>query len=261
MSINITLAQIHIEYGKVSANLGHVADIAGELPSGTLLLLPELWSSSYDLANTSQIAHENKDALKELALTARRAQIFIGGSLLEEIDGQIFNSFNLITPAGEIAAKYQKIHLFRLMDEHLWMQSGQHPAIFDFGGIKTGLAICYDLRFPELFRYYFTRGCKLILLSSEWPVRRIQHWKTLLQARAIENQCFVAATCNVGESGGAVYGGNSMIIDPWGRILAEGSQTEEQILSADIDSNIADEFRSMIPVQGDRRPELYDSWQ
>ena len=261
MSINITLGQINIKSGDVAANLECVKTIAQNLPGGSILLLPELWSSSYDLVNTPSICMENKSALKELANTARLAQIFIGGSILEEINGEVYNSFNLISPNGEISAKYQKIHLFKIMDEHIWMKPGQKPVMVDLEAVKVGLAICYDLRFPELFRHYAIQGCKLMLLSAEWPVRRINHWKILLQARAIENQCFVAAVDCVGQTGNAVYGGNSLIIDPWGRILAEGSQTEEQQLSADIDINVADEFRRKIPALDDRRPEVYSSWR
>lgn len=260
MHIPVTLAQTHILYGNVKANVEHMRDIAANLPPGSLLLLPELWSSSYDLDHSAIISRENEAALQQMAETARRRRLFIGGSLLLEMNSELVNSFNLADPDGAIIAQYQKIHLFRLMQEHEWMQPGNNPLVVDLHGIKVGLAICYDLRFPELFRYYAAQGCKLILVSAEWPIRRVAHWKVLLQARAIENQCFVAGVGNVGDTGGSVYGGSSLLVDPWGRILLEGSGTDEQILSAEIDPAIADEFRQKIPALHDRRTDLYTDW-
>lgn len=272
MNLRIFLGQTHIQIADVAANLDHVKSIASGLPAGSLLLLPELWSSSYDLEKTAALAKENGPALKELAGTAQKAQIYIGGSLLEDIDGSIYNCFNLIDPAGAIIAKYQKIHLFKQLNEPQWMKPGQKPVIANVTGSSTdaptgasvdepvGMAVCFDLRFPELFRYYGANGCKLILLPAEWPIRRIHHWKILLQARAIENQCFVAGVSNVGQSGEYVYGGNSLLIDPKGNILLEGSQTEEQILGAEIDLSLVDETRQKFPALSERKPEIYAAW-
>ena len=261
MSISITLAQTCIHYGNVKANVEHVREIARTMKEGSLLMLPELWSSSYDLQNSAAISRENVNVLSEISEIARRKRIYIGGSLLLEMDGSLYNSFKLTAPDGEIIASYQKIHLFKLMNEHEYMQSGTSPVVVDVFGAKVGLAICYDLRFPELFRYYASQGCKLILISAEWPIRRILHWKILLQARAIENQCFVAGVVNVGDSGGSVYGGSSMVVDPWGQILTEGSQSDEQILTAEVDLSIADQFRQKLPALQDRRPDVYTAWK
>ena len=121
----------------------------------------------------------------------------------------------------------------------------------------AGLAICYDLRFPELFRRYAVRDkAKLILICAEWPQARVNHWRALLQARAIENQCFVAATNSCGKTGGTVFGGNSMIIDPWGEIIAEAG-ADEALVTGEIDLSEVDRVRQTIPVFEDRRPEVY----
>ena len=155
---------------------------------------------------------------------------------------------------GRLSGAYRKIHLFRLFDEHLWLGEGESPTALDSPWGVTGLSICYDLRFPELFRHYAVKDqAKLILLCAEWPLARVEHWRALLKARAIENQTYVAATNACGETGGTAFGGHSMVIDPWGQVLIEGGE-DEALLSAEIDLDEVDRVRQAIPVFEDRRP-------
>jgi predicted amidohydrolase len=121
----------------------------------------------------------------------------------------------------------------------------------------TSIAICYDLRFPELFRRYAVEGAKLMMIPAEWPLERIEHWKALLVARAIENQCYIAATNAAGQTGNTVFGGHSMIVDPWGKIIVAGGESPA-MLTAEIELDVVDEVRDRIPVLRDRRPELYE---
>jgi len=100
-------------------------------------------------------------------------------------------------------------------------------------------------------------GCSLILIVAEWPIQRIDHWKILLQARAIENQIFIAAVNNVGQSGDVIYGGNSLVIDPWGKILVEGSRKEPELLTAKMNIGEIALFRKIIPIYEDRRYDIY----
>ena len=155
--------------------------------------------------------------------------------------------------------QYDKIHLFRLMDEHLWMSAGSNTTHADLCDVKTGLAICYDLRFPEIFRHYALNQVNLILIPAEWPIIRIEHWKILLKARAIENQCFIAAVNTVGKSGSNTFGGSSAVIDPWGNVLIEGSQQDESLLNVEIDLSEISKARNTIPVFEDHRPEIYSN--
>ena len=158
---------------------------------------------------------------------------------------------------GEMLAVYRKIHLFRLFDEHKWLGEGETPVALELPWGTTGLAICYDLRFPELFRRYAVAdGAKLIILCAEWPAVRVEHWRSLLIARAIENQCFVAATNACGETGGTLFGGHSMIIDPWGAVIAEAGENEGLVTAA-FDLADVDAARQAIPVFEDRRPDAY----
>jgi omega-amidase len=122
---------------------------------------------------------------------------------------------------------------------------------------QTGLAICYDLRFPELFRRYAVGGACGLALSAEWPSRRAAHWQTLLRARAIENQCFVFGANCVGPVFNEQFGGCSAAVSPWGEVLVEGSSSSEELLITEIDTEALEQARSFLPVFQDRRPDLY----
>lgn len=222
-----------------------------------LILFPELWSSGYDLKNGMSHSHANLAILGELSRMAQEHQIFIGGSLLEDLSGKLYNTFYLLPPDGGQGAKYQKLHLFRLMHENRWLQPGKETCLVDLSWGKAGLAVCYDLRFPELFRTYALSGAQIVLLVSEWPLSRIAHWKTLLQARAIENQMYLAAVNCVGSAGKETFGGSSAVIDPWGELLVQGSEHEEQLLITELDLAQVEQVRQKIPVFDDRRPDIY----
>jgi predicted amidohydrolase len=142
------------------------------------------------------------------------------------------------------------------MSEDQYLTAGEELAIVDFAGVKAGLAICYDLRFPEIFRRYALDGAQMVFLPSEWPHPRLAHWQTLLRARAIENQLFMIACNRTGKSRETAFFGHSCIIDPWGESVIEGGESP-MLLTATIDTAMVDEVRTRIPVFADRRPALY----
>jgi predicted amidohydrolase len=142
------------------------------------------------------------------------------------------------------------------MDEEKYLTPGEEPVIVDLPWGRSGLAICYDLRFPELMRGYALGGVRLILIPAEWPHPRRAHWRTLLRARAIENQCFVVACNRVGTTGSTTFFGSSAVIDPWGETLVEAGEVET-LLTVTIDTDLVEAVRRKIPVFADRRPELY----
>lgn len=266
MRLTLFLAQMHIKLGEVEANLaageawlaGLPAPAAGET---RLALFPELWTTGYALADARGLAQSNAARLPRLAELARQHATYLGGSLLLERGGQVYNTFVLHTPEGRLAARYEKVHLFRLMDEPRWLAAGERLEQFAAPWGDTGLAICYDLRFPEMFRRYAVSGARLVLVSAEWPAARAAHWQALLRARAIENQCFVAATNCAGETGGETFGGGSAVISPWGETLVEGTATScgagAETLHAKIDLDEVERVRRAIPVLQDRRPDIY----
>lgn len=261
-AMRIGVLQMDIAYGNRRGNWEKVrlsTERAMALPcSPHAFILPELWSTGYALSHASALAspmgREDADFLSSLASSYHVA--FIGGSVLSEYEGAVYNRAQFIDSAGRYLAGYDKIHLFRLMDEHRYLSPGKKTALFDFCGIRCAMAICYDIRFCELIRTLAVHGAEVLFVSAEWPLVRKEHWETLLRARAIENQMFVVACNRCGSTGKEVFAGNSMIIAPDGTILCRAGEGEE-IISAEIDVSLVRRARAEIPVFQDRVPDLY----
>ncbi|WP_059043275.1 carbon-nitrogen family hydrolase [Paenibacillus rubinfantis] len=259
----IALIQCDIALGEPGVNRAKLelamerAASAGEKPD--VILLPELWNTGYALTEIGEIADpEGRDSREWLAAFARRHGIHVvGGSIAENRGGQVYNTMLVFNRSGVEVAAYSKIHLFRLMEEEKYLQPGGQSMIFELDGQQAGAMICYDIRFPELARSLALRGAKLLFVAAEWPQPRLNHWRTLLTARAIENQMYVIACNRTGTSGGDEFFGHSMIIDPWGEIVAEGGEGED-IVTGIIDLTLVDQVRRRIPVFADRRPQLYE---
>lgn len=264
-AVQISLVQMDCRLGEPKENFARAERLIAQAASqgSELVILPELWNTAYDLENAA--AHASPLAQRagergwfgRVASLAKKHKVWLTGSLLEiQADGRFYNSMAIYTPEGRLGGVYRKIHLFRLMQEEVYLSPGQNTTLLELPWGKTGFAICYDLRFPELFRHYALQGAQLILVPAEWPHPRRTHWRTLLQARAIENQCFIAACNRVGNSKGTEFFGASAIVDPWGETLVEGGE-QEMILTACVDPAAVDKTRAQIPVFADRRPELY----
>jgi omega-amidase len=265
MQTRLSLAQFDIKLGDPQANLDKASGFVctAKEAGSQLLLLPELWATGYDLENWQRHATDlNSGMFGEMAHLARQNGLWVGGSLLEKGIQGAYNTFAFYNSRGGLAGHYRKIHLFRLMDEHLWLLEGDRLTSLRLDNedepysATAGLAICYDLRFPEVFRSYALQGARLILIVAEWPSARLDHWQTLLRARAIENQCFIAAVNCTGNVKGEHFGGRSAVIDPWGVTVKEANESEE-LLTVDINLESVDAARQNIPVFSDRRPEAY----
>jgi omega-amidase len=259
MRITISLAQMDVQLGQVERNLARARElVAGARRRGSdIVLLPELWAAGYDLENAAQYATPTDQGLfAATADLAREHSIYIVGSLLAARGGSITNTAVFFGPTGEPLGEYSKIHLFRLMEEERYLVAGDRAPLFDLPWGRSALAICYDLRFPELFRTYALGGAVIVFLVAEWPHPRLAHWRTLLRARAIENQGFVVACNRVGKSKRQRFLGHSAVIDPWGELVVEGGEVEA-LLTAEVDLAQVGEVRARIPVFADRRGELY----
>ncbi|WP_198470574.1 carbon-nitrogen family hydrolase [Acetomicrobium sp. S15 = DSM 107314] len=260
--MKVGIVQLDVKLGKPAENFKKVAQmLEGESAKGVLpqaLVLPELWSTGYALERADELASpegiESAHFLGELA--KRYGMWFVGGSVLAKTTGGFANRAQVINPKGELVAIYDKIHLIRLMEEDKYFIRGKKRCLFDLDNIKAACVICYDIRFPELARRLALEGAKILFVSSEWPKERIEHWRILLLARAIENQMYVVACNRCGSSAGTTFGGHSMIIDPWGSILYEAGE-EEAFGTAEIDIAKVDEVRRFLPVFEDRLPEAY----
>ena len=260
--LKITLAQMQVAVGDVRKNTNIAEEMIAEaaLRGSHLVVLPELWSTGYALDQSRDLALPlNVGTFAQLGTWATQNKISIVGSVLEKRGLEVTNSGTFFAPNGRLMGVYRKIHLFRLMDEHRWLQPGNAPLIMDLPWGTTGMAICYDLRFPELFRRYAVQGAKVIVMPAEWPIERIDHWRALLQARAIENQCYMVATNCAGPSGNTTFGGHSMIVDPWGKIVVEVGE-QPTVVTAEIEVDYVDTIRNRIPVFEDRRTDVYGSF-
>ena len=167
--------------------------------------------------------------------------------------GKPFNTFCAASPEGETLAEYRKIHLFSPAGEDKHFSPGKSPAVFSFGGIRFGCAVCFDLRFPELFREYLRAGCECVIVQAAWPAARIADWELLLRARAVENRCYIAGCCTLGYDAATRtdYCGRSMICSPDGKILADAGVFEggfDAVFDADaVCSAVAELRRVWIP--------------
>jgi omega-amidase len=261
MKLQVAIGQMDIALGDPEANLRTVQTLAAQAADAgaELLMLPELWGSGYMLERAEELADElNTGLFGAVATLARHHRLAICGSLLEwdNNTNQAYNTATLYDADGVLRGYYRKIHLIGLMDEDRYLGAGDQAVVLDLPWGKTGLSICYDLRFPELFRHYALNGGGIILMPSEWPTPRIEHWRTLLKARAIENHCFVVACNRVGADRANTFGGCSAAIDPWGTVLVE-ADTTPQLLLATLDLEQVEKARTFLTVLQDRRPDVY----
>jgi predicted amidohydrolase len=256
VKLTVSLGQMDVKLGQPDTNLETVRAMTAEAAQrgADVVVFPELWSTGYDLERAEQYAIRlDTGVFAAVAELARRHHIHILGSALSLLKpGKYGNTAVWFGPDGGVLGTYTKLHLFRLMDEHQYLMPGETPTIVETPWGKAGLAICYDLRFPELFRHYALAGASFIYLPAEWPHPRLAHWRTLLRARAIENQSYVVACNRVGESKGVRFCGHSAVIDPWGETVVEGGE-DASLLTATIDTDLVAEVRVKIPVFEDRR--------
>lgn len=261
--MQVALIQGEIRLGKPEENFKQMRALleqaVSEHPDLDLAVLPEMWNTGYALDRIHELADPEGGAAREWlsAFAAERRIQIVGGSIAEKRDGNIYNAMYVFDREGREAARYAKIHLFRLMDEQKYVAPGERNVVFELNGTKAGAAICYDIRFPELARTLALQGAKLLIVPAQWPHPRMHHWRTLLMARAIENQMYVLACNRTGRSGNDVFFGHSMIIDPWGEVIAEGGEGEAIVTGA-VDPSLVDEVRGRIPVFSDRRPDRYE---
>ena len=252
------VVQFDIKAGEIEANLNTVFIYLEKLVSAnvSLAVLPEMFSCSFDNKNLIHHTKITDKVLKQLSFFAKKNQIAIAGSLPVKEEEKIFNTMVFIDRDGKIKHKYKKMHIFRLTDEHLYYTPGNKIAVIDSSFGRTGLMICYDLRFPELARILSLQGVNMIIVSAQWPELRKEQWHTLIRARAIENQLFMVCSNRTGTEGNLKFPGMSMIVDPMGNVLKEAEDKETCIFS-DIDLKLVNDCRKLIPCFEDRRDDIY----
>jgi omega-amidase len=258
--MKITCIQMDISFGSPERNFEKAETLIERASKDKpdIIVLPELWTTGYDLTRLEEIGDRNAESSIQFLQTMAQKHnaAFIGGSVANKTADGVFNTLLAISSSAELVHQYSKLHLFKLMDEHLHLSPGSGDASFKLDGHSLAGFICYDIRFPEWIRKHALEGAEAIFAVAEWPLPRLAHWRALLIARAIENQCFVVACNRAGSDPSNQFAGHSIIIDPWGEVVAEASEHEE-ILSAEIDLRLVEEVRGRIPVFTDRRPEFY----
>ncbi|MGM0561136.1 MAG: carbon-nitrogen hydrolase family protein [Pseudomonadota bacterium] len=272
--IVVSAIQITAEDGEKDATVAKMLDLldtAGQ--RGTqLCVLPELWTGLgfSDESIYRSIAEPIPGPVTQrLAEKARQYGMYIAGSMYEEAGSNYFNTIPLITPEGEVVGKYRKTHLFDAPNrtdippgimESKKVKAGDNLNVYQTGLGKVGLSVCSDLRFPEIYREMALKGSEILVCASAFLSPRYDHWEFFLRARATENQCFVIASGQYGTEpkSGLGFVGRSMIVDPWGTVVATASDREECV-TAHIDRTFIQEVKRRYPLMDQRRPELYST--
>ncbi|MEU6113959.1 carbon-nitrogen family hydrolase [Streptomyces sp. NPDC047117] len=252
-----SLIQVGVDQQEsVNSRRERVASLVRAQTASDLVVLPELWPVGAFAYDAFEEVAEPLDGPTHrlMSAAARDAGVWLhAGSVIERAaDGALYNTALVYSPDGEQIAHYRKIHRFGFdKGEATLLGAGTEPVTVELPATTLGLATCYDLRFPELFRQLVDAGAQTLVIPAGWPERRRAHWSLLARARAVENQAYVLACGTGGTHGGVEQAGHSVIVDPWGEVLAEAGPDEE-IISAELDPELVGKTRHVFPVLRDR---------
>ncbi|MGZ9584097.1 carbon-nitrogen family hydrolase [Paenibacillus marinisediminis] len=264
---NVCVVQMNVRIGEPERNreevIQRVEEAVMKVPKPDIIVLPEMWNTGYAWNRIHELAEPDGKTAQQLLreLAALHHIHIIGGSVAIKENGKLYNVCYVVNNQGETVLTYKKAHLFQLMNEHLHLTAGSEAGIFELDGVRCGVIICYDLRFPEWVRMYALEGVEVLFVPAQWPIQRLVHWQTLLRARSIENQIAVVACNRMGTSidaEGAVttFCGHSAIIDPWGEVVAE-AELGESLICGRLDLTLIPDVRARIPIFQDRRVNVY----
>ncbi|MFE5920864.1 carbon-nitrogen family hydrolase [Streptomyces sp. NPDC056468] len=252
-----SLLQIDVNEGEsVESRRVRVASLVRDQAGADLVVLPELWTTgafAYEEFGSEAEPLEGP-TYEAMAKAASDAGVWLhAGSIPErDPDGPLYNTSVVFSPSGDLAAAYRKIHRFGFdKGEAVLMGAGEELVTVRLPGTTLGVATCYDLRFPELFRGLVDAGAETLVIPAGWPERRRAHWTLLAQARAVENQAFVLACGTAGTHAGVPQAGHSIVVDPWGEVLAQAG-AEEQVLTVEFDPGKVAVTRDQFPALKDR---------
>jgi len=215
-----------------------------------LLIFPEMTLTGFTMSPEKFSEKENGESFDFFSEIASKYECNILAGLIIEQKGSYFNSLLHIDKKGKLVTIYKKLHPFSYSKEDKYYSKGDNPVTTKIEGWNVGLTICYDLRFPELYRLYAKERTELIVNIANWPVTRIEHWKTLLKARAIENQCYIIGVNRVGNGPQLAYNGFCSVIDPMGVEVISGYD-EEKIILAEINKDEVSSIRKELPFLDD----------
>ena len=263
--MKIAIAQYSVERADPARNFQQIAEFVknGSAAGADCLLLPEMCTTGFDWSFNRDLLSRAHEQTEQVASLSRENRIAIGGSFLERTEsGNAANTLHFFNSDGVLEAKYRKLHLFKLFREEQHVEAGVEVVTADTQLGRLGCSVCFDLRFPELFRSNMLAGATIQYLPAAFPHPRLAHWQTLIRARAIENQCYFIAVnqCGYESHGGDVgitqYFGHSTVVDPWGEVVVEAGE-DAGLFFADIDLSLVAKSRERMPALRDRRGDLY----
>jgi len=265
MKKKTALLQFSVAFSDRKQNMQTVETLFQKYITGDIdfVCLPETWDLGfypkedlYDLADEN--GEHTKNFLSELAKSYNVN--IVGGSVIERQDDVFFNKSYIYDRKGNNIAEYTKMHgspTVRPAGNEIFFKSGNEIVTFEFDGIKCGVMICYDTRFPELARSIALQGAQILFVPMQWPIERLMHWEILSHARALENFFYIAGANASGGEGMIVGCGYSCLIDPWGVKVASCGEEDNTVVIGDVDFNLVNKIRSGINVFKDRKPEAY----
>ena len=263
--MKIAAAQISCAVGDIGANIRKIRDFSARAKDAgaNLIVFPEMVDTGYSMPIIQKHAAPWKSgAVPQLQQIAKELSIAIIAGVSDRDDDRIHNAQAFIAASGKILGKYRKTHLVTAapLDERPVFTAGDRFVSCEFETFTVGLTICYDLRFPEVCRKLAVEyKATVIVNSSAWPFPRVEHLRVLALARAMENQAYVVIANRVGTDNGVTLCGSSVIIDPYGVILAAASADREEIIFADVSKEVVDLVRERMRVFEHRRTDLYQT--
>jgi omega-amidase len=229
----------------------HAAD-----SGASLVCFPEQFATGWDPESHNNLENIDGNIVSTLRKFARESNIGILGSFREWSQPLPKNTAVAIGRDGRVLVTYSKMHLFSPGNEQKAFQSGTDLGIFTIDSLTCGIAICYDLRFPDLFRIYAQKGVQAVIVPAAWPSKRLQHWELFITARAAETQMYIAGVNTTGKTPVDTYSGSSMTADPQGAIISRANDAE-QLIFTDLDPALVETTRRLFPVESDRKDALY----
>lgn len=247
----ICLVQTSLHWENREANINHFTQLFSQVKKGTdLVVLPETFTTGFSMKKKQ--AEEDGFTLDWMKKNAAHYGFSIAGSFFVNENGKCYNRLHFVEPDGKVTI-YNKKHLFRLTNEQEVFTAGDKQVVFSYKGWNISLQVCYDLRFPVWMRRTPKHDYDLLLLVANWPERRAHAWSTLLNARAVENQSYVIGLNRVGKDGSDfLYAGDSAVIDPMGKYMAQGKPFAEELVYAEISLSALKSVRKNLPFYEDR---------
>ena len=249
--MKITVLQQDIVWKNIPANLRHMGELLEKAPRSDIYLFPEMCSTGFCMQPQGVAEEVNGPTVQRMSEWAKKYDAAIAGTVMTHEDGKYYNRMYFVTPEG-VLGHYDKVHLFEYSGEDRVFEPGKRRVTWEWRGLRIRPAICYDLRFP--ISLHNDEGYDILIIAANFPESRILAWDTLVRARAIENQCYVAASNRVGDDEYGHYVGHSVVINAFGQTVATCSDNKEGSATVDIDWEMIAKMRKSFPLMKDFVP-------